>query len=101
MYIDYEEEEMESVEQSTQRIQEFRQLTADMQALERKIQDSSCEVASELRENGQCPSRECKSVAVGSDENMNDVVVYHRDLRPCKDTAVGTVTETRDRKSVV
>ncbi|NP_001335109.1 KN motif and ankyrin repeat domain-containing protein 1 isoform X4 [Mus musculus] len=96
LYIDYEEEEMESVEQSTQRIQEFRQLTADMQALERKIQDSSCEVASELRENGQCPSRECKSVAVGSDENMNDVVVYHRDLRPCKDTAVGTVTETRN-----
>ncbi|XP_029328250.1 KN motif and ankyrin repeat domain-containing protein 1 isoform X3 [Mus caroli] len=96
LYIDYEEEEMESVEQSTQRIQEFRQLTADMQALEQKIQDSSCEVASELRENGQCPSRECKSVAVGSDENMNDVVVYHRDFRPCKDTAVGTVTETRN-----
>uniref|UniRef100_A0A8C6GWA7 KN motif and ankyrin repeat domains 1 n=1 Tax=Mus spicilegus TaxID=10103 RepID=A0A8C6GWA7_MUSSI len=96
LYIDYEEEEMESVEQSTQRIQEFRQLTADMRALEQKIQDSSCEVASELRENGQCPSRECKSVAVGSDENMNDVVVYHRDLRPCKDTAVGTVTETRN-----
>lgn len=92
LYIDYEEEEMESVQQSTQRIQEFRQLTADMQALEQKIQDSSCE----LRENGQCPSRECKSVAVGSDENMNDVVVYHRDFRPCKDTAVGTVTETRN-----
>ncbi|XP_021051272.1 KN motif and ankyrin repeat domain-containing protein 1 isoform X2 [Mus pahari] len=96
LYIDYEEEEMESVEQSTQRIQEFRQLTADMQALEQKIQDSSCEVAPELRENGQYPSRECKSVAVGSDENMNDVVVYHRDFRPCKDTAVGTVTETRN-----
>ncbi|XP_031245851.1 KN motif and ankyrin repeat domain-containing protein 1 isoform X2 [Mastomys coucha] len=96
LYIDYEEEEMESVEQSTQRIQEFRQLTADMQALEQKIQDSSCEVASELRENGQCLSRECKSVAVGSDENMNDIVVYRRDFRPCKDTAVGTVTETRN-----
>ncbi|XP_050013841.1 KN motif and ankyrin repeat domain-containing protein 1 isoform X5 [Alexandromys fortis] len=96
LYIDYEEEEMESVQQSTQRIKEFRQLTADMQALEQKIQDSSCEDASELRENGQCPSRECKSVAVGSDENMNDVVVYHRDFRTCKDTAVGTVTETRN-----
>ncbi|XP_041517204.1 KN motif and ankyrin repeat domain-containing protein 1 isoform X4 [Microtus oregoni] len=96
LYIDYEEEEMESVQQSTQRIKEFRQLTADMQALEQKIQDSSCEAASELRENGQCPSRECKSVAVGSDENMNDIVVYHRDFRTCKDTAVGTVIETRN-----
>ncbi|XP_052618116.1 KN motif and ankyrin repeat domain-containing protein 1 isoform X3 [Peromyscus californicus insignis] len=96
LYIDYEEEEMESVQQSTQRIKEFRQLTADMQALEQKIQDSSCEAAPELQENGQCPSPECKSVAVGSDENMNDVVVYHRDFRSCKDTAVGTVTETRN-----
>ncbi|XP_027241449.1 KN motif and ankyrin repeat domain-containing protein 1 isoform X2 [Cricetulus griseus] len=96
LYIDYEEEEMESVQQSTQRIKEFRQLTADMQALEQKIQDSSCEAPSELRENGQCPSRECKSVAVGSDENMSDIVVYHRDFRSCKDTAVGTVTETRN-----
>ncbi|XP_037061290.1 KN motif and ankyrin repeat domain-containing protein 1 isoform X2 [Peromyscus leucopus] len=96
LYIDYEEEEMESVQQSTQRIKEFRQLTADMQALEQKIQDSSCEAAPELPENGQCPSRECKSVAVGSDENMNDVVVYHRDFRSCRDTAVGTVTETRN-----
>ncbi|XP_075829867.1 KN motif and ankyrin repeat domain-containing protein 1 isoform X3 [Microtus pennsylvanicus] len=96
LYIDYEEEEMESVQQSTQRIKEFRQLTADMQALEQKIQDSSCEATSELRENGQCPSRECKSVAVGSDENMNDIVVYHRDFRTCKDTAVGTLIETRN-----
>lgn len=96
LYIDYEEEEMESVEQSTQRIKEFRQLTADMQALEQKIQDSSCEATPELRENGQCASRERKSVAVGSDENMNDIVVYHRDFRSRKDTAVGTVTETRN-----
>ncbi|XP_051056067.1 KN motif and ankyrin repeat domain-containing protein 1 isoform X3 [Phodopus roborovskii] len=96
LYIDYEEEDLESVQQSTQRIKEFRQLTADMQALEQKIQDSGCEAPSELRENGQCLSRECKSVAVGSDENMSDVVVYHRDFRPCRDTAVGTVTETRN-----
>ncbi|XP_008824740.1 KN motif and ankyrin repeat domain-containing protein 1 [Nannospalax galili] len=96
LYIDYEEEEMESVEQSTQRIKEFRQLTADMQALEQKIQDSSCEASSELRENGQCPSREYQSVAVGDDENMNDIVVYHRDFQSCKDTAVGTVTEMRN-----
>ncbi|XP_064217583.1 KN motif and ankyrin repeat domain-containing protein 1 isoform X11 [Aotus nancymaae] len=91
LYIDYEEEEMESVEQSTQRIKEFRQLTADMQALEQKIQDSSCEASSELRENG-----ECRSVAVGAEENMNDIVVYHRGSRSSKDAAVGTVIEMRN-----
>uniref|UniRef100_H0WJS8 KN motif and ankyrin repeat domains 1 n=1 Tax=Otolemur garnettii TaxID=30611 RepID=H0WJS8_OTOGA len=91
LYIDYEEEEMESVEQSTQRIKEFRQLTADMQALEQKIQDSSCEASLELRENG-----ECRSVAVGAEENMNDVVVYHRSSRSYKDAAVGTVIEMRN-----
>ncbi|XP_058287509.1 KN motif and ankyrin repeat domain-containing protein 1 isoform X3 [Hylobates moloch] len=91
LYIDYEEEEMETVEQSTQRIKEFRQLTADMQALEQKIQDSSCEASSELRENG-----ECRSVAVGAEENMNDIVVYHRGSRSCKDAAVGTLIEMRN-----
>ncbi|XP_033613640.1 KN motif and ankyrin repeat domain-containing protein 1 isoform X2 [Fukomys damarensis] len=96
LYIDYEEEEMESVEQSTQRIREFRQLTADMRALEQKIQDSSCEASLVLRENGQGPPQECRSVAVGGDENMNDIVVYHRGSRACKDATVGTVTEVKD-----
>ncbi|KAM9083229.1 KN motif and ankyrin repeat domain-containing protein 1 isoform 3-T9 [Megaptera novaeangliae] len=95
LYIDYEEEEMESAEQSTQRIKEFRQLTADVQALEQKIQDSSCEASSELRENGECRPRERQSVAVGADENM-DSIVHHRGARSCKDAAVGTVTETRN-----
>ncbi|XP_037707107.1 KN motif and ankyrin repeat domain-containing protein 1 isoform X3 [Choloepus didactylus] len=101
LYIDYEEEEMESVEQSTQRIKEFRQLTADMQALEQKIQDSNYEVSSELRENGECRPRECRSVAVGADENMNNIVVYHRGSRSCKDAAVGTVTETKNSGVIV
>ncbi|XP_066897724.1 KN motif and ankyrin repeat domain-containing protein 1 isoform X11 [Kogia breviceps] len=96
LYIDCEEEEMESAEQNTQRIKEFRQLTADMQALEQKIQDSSREAASELRENGECRPRECRSVAVGADENMDSIVVHHRGARSCKDVAVGTVTETRN-----
>ncbi|XP_067600342.1 KN motif and ankyrin repeat domain-containing protein 1 isoform X3 [Pseudorca crassidens] len=96
LYIDYEEGEMEGAEQSTQRIKEFRQLTANMQALEQKIQDSSCEASSELRENGQCRRRECQSVAVGADENMDSIVVHHRGARSCKDVAVGTVTATRN-----
>uniref|UniRef100_A0A452S828 KN motif and ankyrin repeat domains 1 n=1 Tax=Ursus americanus TaxID=9643 RepID=A0A452S828_URSAM len=90
LYIDYEEEEVKSVEQSTQGIREFRQLAADMRALEQKIQDSSCEASSEPQEN-----RECRSVAVGADENMDHVVVYRRGPGTCRDAAVGTVTETR------
>nr|XP_010598313.1 KN motif and ankyrin repeat domain-containing protein 1 isoform X2 [Loxodonta africana] len=96
LYIDYEEEEMENMEQSTQRLKEFRQLTADMQALEQKIQDSSYEASSGLRENGECQPQERRSVAVGADENMEDIVVYHRGSRSQKDVAVGTVTETRN-----
>uniref|UniRef100_A0A7N5K796 KN motif and ankyrin repeat domains 1 n=1 Tax=Ailuropoda melanoleuca TaxID=9646 RepID=A0A7N5K796_AILME len=90
LYIDYEEEEVKSVEQSTQGIREFRQLAADMRALEQKIQDSSCGASSEPQEN-----RECRSVAVGADENMDHVVVYRRGPGTCRDAAVGTVTETR------
>ncbi|XP_027695089.1 KN motif and ankyrin repeat domain-containing protein 1 isoform X2 [Vombatus ursinus] len=96
LYIDCEEDEMESVEQSTQRIKEFRQLTAEMQALEKKIQDSSYETSPEMRENGECPSKECRSIAVGADDNMDDVVLYQWSSRPCKEAAVGTETETRD-----
>ncbi|XP_054974390.1 KN motif and ankyrin repeat domain-containing protein 1 isoform X2 [Sorex araneus] len=96
LYIDYEEEEIESVEQSTQRIKEFRQLTADMQALEQKIQDSSYEATPELRENGQYQAPECRSVAVGPDEVMDDVVVYHRVSKGRKDAAVGTAIDSRD-----
>ncbi|XP_074052627.1 KN motif and ankyrin repeat domain-containing protein 1 isoform X2 [Macrotis lagotis] len=96
LYIDCEEEEIESVEQSTQRIKEFRQLTAEMQALEKKIQDSSYETFPELRENGECPTKACRSVAVGADDNMDNVVLYHRSSRPSREAAVGTETETRD-----
>ncbi|XP_004373523.1 KN motif and ankyrin repeat domain-containing protein 1 isoform X1 [Trichechus manatus latirostris] len=96
LYIDYEEEEMEGVEQSTQRLKEFRQLTADMQALEQKIQDSSYEASSGLRENGECQPQERRSVAVGADENMDDIIVYRRGSGSRKDVAVGTVTETRN-----
>ncbi|KAI5934391.1 KN motif and ankyrin repeat domain-containing protein 1 [Manis javanica] len=93
LYIDYEEEEVESVEQSTQRIKEFRQLTADMQALEQKIQDSSGETSLELREHAGCQSQECRSMAVGAAERVDDIVVCRWGSRSCKDAAVGTVIE--------
>ncbi|XP_024055933.1 KN motif and ankyrin repeat domain-containing protein 1 isoform X2 [Terrapene carolina triunguis] len=92
LYIDCEEE----VVQNSQRTEEFRQLTFEMQALERKIQDSNYEIPSNLRTNRENITKESKSVAVGADENMNDVVIYNRSSRPCMEVAVGTETETRD-----
>ncbi|XP_067425294.1 KN motif and ankyrin repeat domain-containing protein 1 isoform X3 [Emydura macquarii macquarii] len=100
LYIDC-EEEVESVEQNSQRTEEFRQLTFEMQALERKIQDSSCEIPSNLRINREKLTKESRSVAVGADENMNDVVIYNRSSRSCIDIAVGTERETRDAGVVV
>uniref|UniRef100_A0A8C0EDD7 KN motif and ankyrin repeat domains 1 n=1 Tax=Bubo bubo TaxID=30461 RepID=A0A8C0EDD7_BUBBB len=95
LYIDC-EEEVESVEQSSQRIEEFRQLTAEMQALEKKIQDSNYESPSNLRENRESLTKEARSVAVGADENMNDVVIYNRSARQHKEVAVGTEKEMRE-----
>ncbi|XP_064591523.1 KN motif and ankyrin repeat domain-containing protein 1 isoform X2 [Zonotrichia leucophrys gambelii] len=95
LYIDC-EEEMESVEQSSQRIEEFRQLTAEMQALEKKIQDSSYESPANLQVNRISLTKEARSVAVGADENMNDVVIYNRSTRQHKEIAVGTDKEVKE-----
>eukprot|EP00076_Gallus_gallus_P034878 XP_025000416.1 KN motif and ankyrin repeat domain-containing protein 1 isoform X3 [Gallus gallus] len=92
LYIDC-EDEMESAEQSSRRVEEFRQLTAEMQALEKKIQDSNYEVPSNLRES---LTKESRSVAVGADENMNDVVIYNRSSRQHREVAVGTEKEMRE-----
>ncbi|XP_032722448.1 KN motif and ankyrin repeat domain-containing protein 1 isoform X2 [Lontra canadensis] len=89
LYID-DEEEMAGVEQSAHSIREFRQLAADMRALEQKIRDSGGEASPGPREGG-----ESRSVAVGADERMDHVVVYRRGPGACRDAAVGTVAETR------
>ncbi|XP_021235330.1 KN motif and ankyrin repeat domain-containing protein 1 isoform X3 [Numida meleagris] len=92
LYIDC-EDEMESAEQSSRRVEEFRQLTAEMQALEKKIQDSNYEVPLNHRES---LTKESRSVAVGADENMNDVVIYNRSSRQHREVAVGTEKEMRE-----
>nr|XP_033781041.1 KN motif and ankyrin repeat domain-containing protein 1 isoform X2 [Geotrypetes seraphini]XP_033781049.1 KN motif and ankyrin repeat domain-containing protein 1 isoform X2 [Geotrypetes seraphini] len=96
LHIDF-EDEMESIEQSSQRVEEFRQLTAQMQALEKKIQENNYEAPADLMPNkgNQPEERKSISVAVGSDDNMNDVIVYHRSSRPCREVGVGTNNETR------
>ncbi|XP_062985372.1 KN motif and ankyrin repeat domain-containing protein 1 isoform X2 [Elgaria multicarinata webbii] len=95
LYIDC-EEDMGSAEPSPERVEEFRQLTAEMQALEKKVQDSSYDIPSNLRVNRASVTKENRSVAVGSEENMNDIVVYNRALRACRDVAVGTEVKTKD-----
>ncbi|KAJ8380516.1 hypothetical protein SKAU_G00012940 [Synaphobranchus kaupii] len=92
------EDEPESMEQSSQRLEEFRQLTAEMQALERKIQDNSYEVQRSVPENPEQRrwNRGHKSIAVGTDENMNDVVIYRKSSRRGRDAATQTELETRN-----
>ncbi|XP_064152674.1 KN motif and ankyrin repeat domain-containing protein 1a [Anguilla rostrata] len=91
------EDEPETTEQSSQRLEEFRQLTAEMQALERKIQDNSYEAPLSTNRNPEQKrwDRGLKSIAVGADENMNDVVIYRRSSRRGRDAAVQTEVETR------
>lgn len=95
LYIDC-EEEVVSVEQSSQRIEEFRQLTAEMQALEKKIQDGNYESPSNIQVNRESVTKEVRSVAVGADENMNDVVIYNRSAKQHKEVGVGTEKEMRE-----
>ncbi|XP_044302528.1 KN motif and ankyrin repeat domain-containing protein 1 isoform X1 [Varanus komodoensis] len=95
LYIDC-EEDIGSAEHNPEKVEEFRQLTAEMQALEKKIQDSSYDIPSNLRVNRASIAKENRSVAVGGEENMNDIVVYSRALRVCRDVAVGTEHKTKD-----
>ncbi|NXC12541.1 KANK1 protein, partial [Corythaeola cristata] len=95
LYIDC-EEDVESAEQSSQRIEEFRQLTAEMQALEKKIQDSNYESPANLQVNRESLTKETRSVAVGADENMNNVIIYNRSARQHREVAVGTEKEVRE-----
>ncbi|XP_056601728.1 KN motif and ankyrin repeat domain-containing protein 1a isoform X2 [Triplophysa dalaica] len=94
--------EMDNTEQSSQSLQEFRQLTAEVEALEKKIQDNSEDLkhnlhqtAQKTKQNVQQWSRESKSIGVGADENMNNVVVYHRSPERSRDVAVGTEQDVR------
>lgn len=95
-------DEMENTEQSSQRLQEFRQLTAEVEALEKKIQDNSedsknsfHQTEQNTNQNVQQWSRESKSIGVGADENMNNVVVYRRSPERSRDVAVGTERDVR------
>ncbi|KAJ8261309.1 hypothetical protein COCON_G00170320 [Conger conger] len=89
------EEELESKGRSSQRLEEFRQLTAEMQKLEKKFEDNNCEAQPSLNPNAEqrLLIREQRSVAVGEDENMNNVVIYRASPDRVRDVAVETELE--------
>ncbi|XP_069481851.1 KN motif and ankyrin repeat domain-containing protein 1 isoform X1 [Ambystoma mexicanum] len=91
------EEEMDTEEPSPQGMEEFRQLTAEMQALEKKIQDSHCKESADtaLVHGTRGLQKGNRSIAVGADENMNDIIMYHRSARQCREVSVGTEKELR------
>ncbi|KAJ8395829.1 hypothetical protein AAFF_G00027120 [Aldrovandia affinis] len=93
----YSEEDLESRVRSSQRLEEFRRLTVDMQELERKMDDNSCDAQRSQNQNAALKQamRDRRSVAVGEDENMNNVVVYRKSLAQSRDVAVETELETR------
>ncbi|XP_030643704.1 KN motif and ankyrin repeat domain-containing protein 1a [Chanos chanos] len=97
-------DETANTEQSTQRLLEFRQLTADMQALQKKTQDHSTEPEPSLCQTLNSPNQntllkplggEHKSVGVGTDEHMNSMVFSGRLPGRSQDVAIGTEFQTR------
>ncbi|XP_018414977.1 PREDICTED: KN motif and ankyrin repeat domain-containing protein 1 [Nanorana parkeri] len=91
------DDDTETQEQNTQTLKEFRQLTAEMQSLEKKIQDSSFDAYCSPPQSKEKKAKEkcCRSVAVGADENMNDVVMYYRSANLSRDASVGTEMDVR------
>ncbi|KAL4623258.1 KN motif and ankyrin repeat domain-containing protein 1-like isoform X2 [Arapaima gigas] len=91
------EDELESTGKSCQRLEEFKQLTAEMQALEKKIRDNTSELQCSLTQNMEEKQwvREQKSVAVSTDENMNDTVICPKLSKQRRDIAVGTEVEKK------
>uniref|UniRef100_A0A673JEA9 KN motif and ankyrin repeat domains 1b n=1 Tax=Sinocyclocheilus rhinocerous TaxID=307959 RepID=A0A673JEA9_9TELE len=68
---------------------DFQQLSVEMLLLERKIQDARVESSA-------FKMRDRKSVAVGDDRSIDEVVVIHQDkLNFCKDVAVDAKLETQ------
>uniref|UniRef100_A0A671QZM7 KN motif and ankyrin repeat domains 1b n=1 Tax=Sinocyclocheilus anshuiensis TaxID=1608454 RepID=A0A671QZM7_9TELE len=68
---------------------DFQQLSVEMQLLERKIQDARVESSA-------FKMRDRKSVAVGDDRSIDEVVVIHQGkLNFCKDVAVDAKLETQ------
>ncbi|XP_040273044.1 KN motif and ankyrin repeat domain-containing protein 1 isoform X1 [Bufo bufo] len=91
------EDELDTPEQNTHTLKEFRQLTAEMQALEKKIQDSSFDANCSSQSKERKSKEKCgRSIAVGADENMNDVVVYYKSANPTREISVGTEIDVRN-----
>ncbi|KAM9392609.1 KN motif and ankyrin repeat domain-containing protein 1a isoform 2-T4 [Pholidichthys leucotaenia] len=89
--------EPESQEQSAQRLEEFRRLAADVQALEKTTHDHIAEIKSHNLNQNQAHQ---KSIGVVTDENMNSLPVTQTKLlkeRQFQDA--GVVTERKEMRS--
>ncbi|XP_006123952.2 KN motif and ankyrin repeat domain-containing protein 3 isoform X2 [Pelodiscus sinensis] len=82
------EKELESVKARASKITELRRLTEKLSASERNMRAS--------RSVARAVERECKSVGVGEEMNMNEAVFYYRSQKPCQEIGVGQETETTD-----
>ncbi|NP_001086469.1 KN motif and ankyrin repeat domains 1 L homeolog [Xenopus laevis] len=92
------DDEMETPEQNSQTLKEFRQLTAEMQALEKKIYDSSVETycPDNLPREIKTKEKGSRSVAVGADENMNDIIICYKSVKSTRDASVGTEVQVKN-----
>ncbi|KAJ8286933.1 hypothetical protein GJAV_G00045060 [Gymnothorax javanicus] len=90
------EDELESTVRSSQRLEEFRKLTTEMQKLDKKFEDENCEAQHSLNPKVELkqPIKESRSVAVGENEDMNDLVIYRKSSNLIRDVAVETELET-------
>lgn len=80
---------------TTSGLKEFRQLTAEMQALEKKIKDARLETQ-HVGATKSPQTRGQRSVAVGDDLPLDEIIIFHQSsMKLTKDAATEVKLETR------
>uniref|UniRef100_UPI003AAB4460 KN motif and ankyrin repeat domain-containing protein 1a n=1 Tax=Centroberyx gerrardi TaxID=166262 RepID=UPI003AAB4460 len=92
--------EPEAQEQNAQRLEEFRRLAAEVQALEKTTQDNNGVEIRQIQPTHTQNEAHQKSIGVGTDENMNNLTVTQMKLTKehCFRDA-GVVTERQETRS--
>ncbi|XP_047448395.1 KN motif and ankyrin repeat domain-containing protein 1a isoform X2 [Mugil cephalus] len=89
--------EPEAQEQSNQRLEEFRRLAAEVQALERTTQDNNL---TEVQPHNLMQNQaQQKSIGVVTDENMNNLTVTQKKLQKDSFRDAGVATEKLEMRS--
>lgn len=88
--------EPETQEQSTQRLEEFRRLAAEVQALEKTSQENN---VTEFQHHSLTQNQaHQKSIGIVTDENMNNLSATQR-TKECRSRDVGVMTEQQQTRS--